>query len=318
MAEQTDTIDIPTPESHEGTADSIDAALDGIDFGDDVESDEVEQVEDDAPEPEGVEETGDETEEDAGDEPDAPGISRDDLTRAMGILRRDNVPDELIQDWIENNPEKLIAWAERSGKRQGDIDRRLGVAKPDEEAKETDESDKAEPTGSPADDKSLAELVRPFADEMGSEHAEATLTSLAKHVRDSTLAEVRPKLEAFEQGYGRLAQTLERMAVKQARDGLRERFPQVSDESKWAKVMGRAQTLSKTGGYEDIESVLADSARLEFGEFKLRDEQARLAKSRHTRSTGTPTIPTRTRQKPPATHSDKIDAALDAVLGPAD
>jgi hypothetical protein len=296
MADQTEPV--ATVETAESPSSGIDDALDAIDFGDDG-GDEPE-----APEQPEADETADET---AGDTP--PEVDREALARALGVLKRDNVPDEVI-DGLLQSPDKLLAWAEKAGKRQGDIDKILGVKRPDE-AEETPEKAKAEPTGSPATDEAVAELVRPFADEMGSEHAQATLTKLASHVRESTLAEVRPVL-------GRLAEMVEGMMVRSARDSLRERFPQVGDESKWAGVMKTAQTLSKTGGFSDMDSLIAAAAKLEFGEFSVRDKQQDLAKRHKARSNGTPTPPRQTRQKPPATHKDRIEAALDDVLGPED
>lgn len=301
--------EMPLPPPSSPTADSPDAAFD------EVFKDEVAPATKAAKAPKEPEPKADaEPESEADDATKAPaGPDREALTKALGVLRRDNVPQKII-DQLLDDPAELLAWAEKAGKRQGDIDKRLGGSKPEQEAKETPAEPQAEPTGSPATDKALADLVRPFADEMGSEHAEEALTKLAKHVRDSTLAEVAPVLENFERSFAAMSGMLERMVLKEARANLQERFPQVSEDASWDKVLERARTLSTTGGYDDIESMVADAARLELSDMTVRDRQRDMARKHSARSNGTPTPPTRARKHTPATPDELREAVLDEIF----
>lgn len=254
-----------------------------------------------ATEPEGDDEA-DEPEDAAGD---APQIDRDALTRALGVLRRDNVPQRIIEQLLDD-PAELLAWAEKAGKRQADIDQRLkpGSA-PDPKAGETGEADGAEPTGSPDTDEALAQLVAPFAEEMGSEHAAQTLTNLAAHVQRATLAQIQPLLDKLQRGFDYLGEQHELQGVRAAREALRERFPQVADDSTWATIMERAKVLSKTGGYNDFESVLRDAAAIEDGGFNMREAQQRMYDRQHRRTKSQPTAPSRTPSKPAATPEEQ-------------
>lgn len=302
---------IPIPKPSEPTEATADAALDKV-----FKSEAKAEKRPEPPEPK-VETETEQTEERADTEAqaEAPAIDRDALTRALGVLRRDNVPDAVLEHWMENDPSKLLTWAERAGKRQGDIDKILSGKKPEPEAKETTEEPKAEPTGQPADDTALADLVRPFAEEMGSEHAHKALTGLARHVRESTLAEVRPAFEQFQRQVGVIASMLERIAVREARASLRERFPQVADDSTWARVLERAKILSESKGYQDIEEIVTDATKLETADLSVRDRQAELAKQHKARSNGTPTPPTRARKRTPATPDEQREAVLDEIFG---
>lgn len=307
MADEPTTETPATPTAEPTPPASADAALDAV-LGKSEATPEPETpaAEDAAPAEAPTETPAEET----------PAPDRDALTRAMGALRRDNVPDAVIEHWMQNDPEKLLAWADKASKRQGDIDKRLRGEKPTElEAKDTPEEPKADPTGQPATDEALADLVRPFAEEMGSEHAQEALTKLAGHVRESTLAEVRPVLETFQRHMAVMSSMLEATALREARAGLRERFPQVAEDAVWSKILERAKTLSGTGGYEDIEGIVTDAAKLELADFTVRDRQAQLARTHATRSNGTPTTPTRARKAAALTPDQQREAALDDIFG---
>lgn len=308
MAEDIESIQTPSNDHADQMESALEAVL-GPEDAPDVEADDQPMDEEpDAPEAPDAEPADemDETDE----EPAAPVDARADVTKAIGVLRRDNVPDDVI-DSLMTNPAKLLAWAEKAGKRQRDIDERMRGSKAEPEAKDTPENPKADPTGQPAHDPDLAELVRPFAEEMGSEHATETLTRFAEHIQRTTLDKVLPGLQG-------LSTMVETILVERARDGLRERFPQVADEGNWSKIQERAMLLSKSGGYSDPATLFRDAARIEFGETNVKDFQTNLAKKHSHRSLGTPTPPRQTRRAAPRTHADAIDAALDAVLGPPD
>lgn len=238
-----------------------------------------------------------------------PPVDDEALTKALGALRRDNVPGDVIDAMLKDNPDKIIEWAGPVLERQSNVDRRMRGDKPEADANDTTEDTKADPTGPPATDESLEELVRPFADEVGSEHATETLTKLATYVREKTLAEVRPHMEY-------ISNTLLNIQIRESRADLRERFPQVEDNDTWDRVLKRGDTLLESGGYGDPGSALEDAARLELGEQSDLDRQVETAKKRAKRSRGTPTAPTRTRKVTPTTPDEMREAILDDILGP--
>ena len=268
----------------------------GVSSDEPVESP-VEPVANETPEADTAE--GDETE-----EPTPVEEADGDLESALSALRRDGLPQSVI-DKMTN--EEVMALGAKRAKVQGDTDnayRELQEMKSGKEmAPESGEDStvQAEPAEQPSP-VDLKTAIEPFVDVFGEDAGE----SLEKALH----ATVQPVLAQFKAQQD----MLEGMLLQSSRQSLSEQYPGMAGDEGYGRVSERMQTLVKSGEYHDINTLMADAARLEFA-----DESAAMSnelKSKLARDkAGGKMMPTGKAATPETSMDDdeREDALLDAL-----
>lgn len=246
---------------------------------------------------------GDETEEPASVE-EVDG----DLESALAALRRDGLPQSVI-DKMTN--EEVMALGAKRAKVQGDTDNAYRELQEMKSGKEmAPESGKDSAPAEPAEQPLPVDLktaIEPFVDVFGEDAGE----SLEKALH----ATVQPVLAQFKAQQD----MLEGMLLQSSRQSLSEQYPRMTDDEGYARVSERMQTLVKSGDYQDINSLMADAARLEFA-----DESAAMRKeftSKLERDKAGGQVMPAGRTNTPETSMDddeREDALLDALEGGMD
>ena len=179
-----------------------------------------------------------------------------DLEKSLGVLRRDGLPASVI-DKMTN--EEILALGAKRSKVQGDVDntyRELQELKSGKETATESEEDstvQAEPDERPSY-ANLNSAIEPFSEIFGEDAGQALGAAMQ--------ASVQPVLAQFKAQQD----MLEGMLLQSSRQTLSERYPGLSDSEGFDRVSGRMQTLVKSGEYQDIGSLMADAARLEFAD----------------------------------------------------
>ena len=191
----------------------------------------------------------------------------DDLTRSLAALKRDGLPQSVINKMTN---EEIMDLGAKRLKVQGDTDdtyRQLAeVTNSDDTASESEteatESATPAPPTSPTPIINLKEAVAPFSDLFGEEAASAleSYTSAAVGDTQTRLAEVERVNEA-------LSGSLEKLMMDRARRNLGEQYPQISSEENYGQVTERMKSLVKSGDYKDYDSLMSDAARIEFADY---------------------------------------------------
>ena len=211
----------------------------------------------------------------------------DDLTRAISALRRDGLPKSLISTMTD---EQILEVGSKRAKVQGDTDeafRQLSelknLSEPDAEESGAESPDVAAPAAKPAF-ANLDEALTGFTDIFGDEAAGALRAPL-----EAAITPVTQQLEQGRNQLGSLMQTVEDLMVTSARANLSEKFPGLGQDTAFADVRTRMKTLVKSGGYNDMETLMSDASRIEFSDESAEAIRAsRISRDRH-RSNGQPT-----------------------------
>jgi len=234
------------------------------------------------PEEEPEEEPAEEPEDEPEDEPEeAPAETEEvssELEDARGVLRRDGFTAEDLEGMKE---EQVLRLAAHRRKVQGDIDRLLREAKGDatgddnatQTQGESGESATAEATADSPPQVHLREAVTPIAQYLGLDEEG---TDLLVRSHEIALKPLQDALAAQSQQFEAIGMTLLMQDVERARQGLVERFPQVSDSSSedFQKVLGRMQTMY-TDEYDTVDRLMEDAISVEFaGQFRETAQKA--------------------------------------------
>jgi len=225
---------------------------------------------------------GEDSEEEPEDEPEeAPAETEEvssELEDARGVLRRDGFTAEDLEGMKE---EQVLRLAAHRRKVQGDIDRLLREAKGDatgddnatQTQGESGESATAEATADSPPQVHLREAVTPIAEYLGLDEEG---TDLLVRSHEIALKPLQDALAAQSQQFEAIGMTLLMQDVERARQGLVERFPQVSDSSSedFQKVLGRMQTMY-TDEYDTVDRLMEDAISVEFaGQFRETAQKA--------------------------------------------
>lgn len=180
------------------------------------------------------------------------------LLVARRILQRDNWTDKMLG---KMSREEIIEHAERRAEVQREIDSR--ITRPGQKPEQDRPGTQPETETAPAagDDAEIIEAVREYDPETAEKLA-ARLKSVADRERAMQEESARSKLQT-------------------ARTRLKSEYPEVDSDDGWEKVRAKAETLVRTGAYDDVDAVLDDAAQLVYG--KERDHRTRdrlLTKSR--------------------------------------
>ena len=232
-----------------------------------------------------------------------------DLESAMGALRRDGLPQSVIDKMTD---EELLALGTKRAKVQGDTDNAYRELQELKSGKETaTESDEDSPVqAEPAEQPSFVDLdtaVQPFVETFGDEAGET--------LKQALQATVQPVLAQFKAQQD----VVEQMLVKSNRDVLSEKYPSIADDEAFARVNERMHTLVKSGEYTDISSLMADAARLEFADESAAMRHEFTSKLERDKAGGQ-VMPSGRAETPETSMDDdeREDALLDAIEGGMD
>lgn len=233
-------LNIVDPEPEASLSPVSDSKDEGTDAGTDAASDESEATEDQTV------------------QTDAP----PELERAIQALRRDNVPNNLLEKMTN---EEVIEWGEKVGKRQSDNDEQFRQLRASETESDTSEDqvevqpsqEESQPESQPDLDKSL----QPVIDAMGLVDEEAdsfkSAFSAVTAPLHNTITEQRSALN--NQG-AQIAQ----LASLVLAGRLTDQYPQLSDIGTVEQVSSKAAQLAGGGGYGNYAEAFADAARTMF------------------------------------------------------
>tara|TARA_Y100000004_G_scaffold186785_1_gene238724 strand:+ start:252 stop:1277 length:1026 start_codon:yes stop_codon:yes gene_type:complete len=236
--------------------------------------------------------------------------------RAIAALRRDGVPESALENMDDN---AILEWGSKRAKVQADVDGygakvkeledKLNNMQSTDSAEETSEVEgQDQPQSQPAGLESLNQYKSQISEIFGDEAAEAVMSPLRDMIQQT--AQV---LQQQQQAISQLHAENQIRTLDAARSKLQERFPRLSDNSDYQKVVEGMQKLIKIGEYESVEDLMTDSYRISFA--NLAEQEAKKAEVNRMKNEGQPT--TQTNSKTPArslSGEDREDAALDAIL----
>jgi len=175
-----------------------------------------------------------------------------DTDRARRVLRRDNVPESVIQGLLEGDQDTLDAWVKGAAKRQSDADAAFGRLReleepnagtsPQDNKETSDDASQADTNADTATDISpnLSEVRAEIVEMFGEEEAGA--------VERLATAVVQPLVDRLEAQLADTAQRAgasEEVVLEMAQMSLIEEFPGLADAANQEAVRTRIQTLLK-------------------------------------------------------------------------
>jgi hypothetical protein len=255
--------------------------------------------------------------------PDDEDLEADDDTmrRAVAALIRDGIPRDTLDKLIKEDPKRVKDWGLKRATNQRDIDSyKTKLDKAEKAAKEvvTTRQTEGRKPAEPVPESEIREATQPFVDLLGDaarEPAEKFVKGVyarAQAMADEAVSRLEPAIRfAMNQ--------LETIQMREARAGLKDKFPSISDDEVWEKVQKRAASLIKTGDYDTLIPLIEDSARIELAEETTVQRQKRITDNSKAKSKGQPTQPGKAQVSPKAMTADqKEDAILDAILSGKD
>lgn len=207
------------------------------------------------------------------EQPEAQESAEPELEKAMAALRRDGLPQALIE---KMSNEEVLEYGEKRAKVQGDTDdayRQLSELKNGEETP-TESSEPSETIAESAEvtpTVDLKEAVQPFAEIFGDDAAQA--------LQSVTQAAIQPYVEQLQMQ----ANAMEALMIDSARGQLSGEYPQLASQEGYQAVQDRMKSLLKTGDYSDVNSLMSDAARITFASesnSQARNYQSKLAQDR--------------------------------------
>jgi len=220
----------------------------------------------------------DEEVEEAVDAEEAQDVASPEMEDAMGVLRRDGFTAEDLEGMGED---QVLRLATHRKKVQGDVDRLLREARADAEGND-DDSQTQEDSGETATAEAppevpsqvdLRESVTPIAEYLGLDEEG---TDLLVKFQESAMKPLQEKLDMQSQQFEAIGMQMLMQDVERARQGLEDRFPQVSDSSgeDFGKVLSRMQTMY-SDDYDTVDKLMEDAIAVEFsGEFRETAQKA--------------------------------------------
>lgn len=146
--------------------------------------------------------------------------------------------------------ERVIALASKRSKVQSDVSAKLQRLAVFEKQPATNGKEPQAKVGEPAaQGLDFTEIVKPFADEYGEEAGKA-LSTIAQKI----VGAIEPRAQRAEA-------VAEAFALREARAELRERFPDLADESKYGEVLSEMRLQVKRG-YDSMGALMQASARV--------------------------------------------------------
>ncbi len=244
----------------------------------------------------------------------------DDYERAMAALQRDGTPRHILDEEFERDPDRFIEWGLKRAKVQSDGDRfsqehaelksKLEQTQQDGEQMEGEvqgentSQDNAQPQMHP----DLATQKNQIAEIFGDEAADAVWKPM-ESLAQSMTAIIRQQ----EMRLAQLSNMIEQKELSSVRSQLRERFPQLADDSQFEQVKEKMTALVKTGQYETYSDVMLDASRIMFADAIETGNKS--TKINQAKSAGQPkrksTASTASR---PRTVDDRDDQVLESLM----
>tara|TARA_R100000458_G_scaffold54464_1_gene57600 strand:- start:63 stop:1097 length:1035 start_codon:yes stop_codon:yes gene_type:complete len=263
-----------------------------------------------------VEELKEESSE-GGDEPeevsdgDSSEVAEGDLERALSALRRDGLDKDMIENMSDD---QVLALGLKRAKVQADTDdayRRLKELEAGKESATEEEQTESEPS-EPTDQPELLNLdsaVEPFSDLFGEDAGQALKgiqQATVKSIEDSVIAPMRQAME-------QMGATLGNLMAEDSRRRMADEYPEIQKDEVFASVRDRAQKLAANGGYDNLDAVLWDAARLEFSDSDRKTARS-LSKNRdNLRSNGQPMNTSRRMVPKGLSESEKDDHIIEML-----
>ena len=220
----------------------------------------------------------DEEVEEAVDVEEAQDVASPEMEDAMGVLRRDGFTAEDLEGMGE---EQVLRLATHRKKVQGDVDRLLREARADAEGND-DDSQTQEDSGETATAEAPSEVpsqvdlrasVTPMAEYLGLDEEG---TDLLVKFQEGAMKPLQDALDAQSQQFQAIGMQMLLQDVERARQGLEDRFHQVSDSSSedFGKVLTRMQAMY-SDDYDTVDKLMEDAIAVEFsGEFRETAQKA--------------------------------------------
>ena len=221
---------------------------------------------------------------------EVPPERREAHEKAIMAIRRAKIPEKI---WSSLDSESVIEMGSGLAEMQAGSDRlsqELGEFRKSVATKESD------PAAKPAAAKEqpmldFGEGLTRFSEDFP-EHSEGLKLALAKAVE---IAQSRAQ-QAMEEklstlGLDRMGRDLTNLLMKEARDELGERFPQLADKERSKAVVPIMERLAKTGDYDNIVSLMADASAIAFADDARNLSKSHAATQDHkSRDKGQPTV----------------------------
>ena len=220
----------------------------------------------------------DEEVEEAVDVEEAQDVASPEMEDAMGVLRRDGFTAEDLEGMGED---QVLRLAMHRKKVQGEVDRVLREARADAEGND-DDSQTQEDSGETATAEApsevpsqvdLRESVTPIAEYLGLDEEG---TDLLVKFQEGAMKPLQDALDAQSQQFQAIGMQMLLQDVERARQGLEDRFHQVSDSSSedFGKVLTRMQAMY-SDDYDTVDKLMEDAIAVEFsGEFRETAQKA--------------------------------------------
>lgn len=229
------------------------------------------------------------------------------LARAVAALRFEKFTDQDLDVMSDEQILRLGApMAERQAAESQRRDAEARARNGNATAARTDSPADKGRNAPPAEDDDVETAVKGFLDVAGEEYAEP----------------FRKVVGALKQGFAARVESaeadLERVLDMQARQSLRERFPQLDDPKNDPELLETMADLASTGRYRraDYPRLMRDSCWVLYGEAVARTEGTRRSTVREARRQGSPTLTHRDRgseRARPKSLDERLDAAYESI-----
>ncbi len=260
----------------------------------------------------------DETPEEQADEASTEGVGEDEaaadvqgLDEALkAALRRDGLPDGLIDQMVKADRDGALAYALQRKENQREVSlayQERAELKKQAEA-QTGNGEEAAEAAQP-DAANLDKLAQLLSDELSEETAGAVVQAI-----QGAFAPLQAKLQALEGAQAASQQERVGRLVSEARQTLRERFPKVADDDEWRTVYRLASHLESSPKLAHLDEetrakkALEWAAREEYGDPDV--ESARTTRKRASKGV---TRPSRRTSAPPPTADEAMWATFQRV-----
>lgn len=227
----------------------------------------------------------------------------EEFSAAFQGLLTSGVPASVLKNASRSD---LLKWSQKQAKREADIqrafqDRAELQKKIDEQAKQT--TAKPEPSsGMPTGAADLKALIAPISEAYG-EDLGKSLETYGSKLMEMAVAAVESKHAERIGGLSMHALIAQELLLENTRARLVERFPKLSDDSEFGKVIEKTKALAATGAYNETPTIrgqafsaMSDACGLIFGAGSNEDSEKEEKKSiNRSKDAGQPKTKTTTR-----------------------
>ncbi len=218
----------------------------------------------------------------------AADVPTEKLESALVVAKRENIPTEVFERWMRENPDEVLAWAEARGKHLEKTDEdyreleRLrsrplvqpsptpspgGDNQPGSDDKPSGSVSSEETATTEVDKAAVAKAQELFGlSETEAREAVALLRPSVAPAPDPRIDALQAQLTATQQSAEQVAEVARQQQIEAARGQLQSEFPGLADKERFDRVRQRAAKLiaSEVYGTHQVQEAFSDAARLEF------------------------------------------------------